>query len=165
MISVYLISRGLNHWLDHSSGVKDSYFWHIFQLRQKSWGGLAVGLTLKPFRSFRNSYKWNLKETHNLNFIILIDLIWIFIFQSLADFELGSETGVVLGSCNLTNECDLITCEHGATCRHVSSSSQVYCDCDTTGYTGAVCRTSNTWRSCHQFLQFTASRYSKYPNI
>ena len=80
-------------------------------------------------------------------------------FQATSDFELSSEVDVVIGQCGLTNKCADISCEHGGTCRHVSSAPHVYCDCDNTGgYTGATCRTSNTWRSCGQYLEFTGER-------
>ena len=53
------------------------------------------------------------------------------------------------GRCGLTNKCARVTCEHGGACRHVTQAPHVYCDCDNTGgYSGATCRTSNTWRSC-----------------
>ena len=79
--------------------------------------------------------------------------------QETSDFELSSEADVVIGQCGLTNKCAHISCEHGGTCRHVSTEPNVYCDCDNTGgYTGATCRTSNTWRSCGQYLDFTGER-------
>ena len=80
-------------------------------------------------------------------------------FQATSDFELSSEADIVIGQCGLTNKCADISCEHGGTCRHVSIAPHVYCDCDNTGgYTGATCRTSNTWRSCGQYLEFTGER-------
>ena len=78
------------------------------------------------------------------------------------DYEVGSDSGVLLRRCELTNKCAEVTCEHGGRCRHVPRAPHVYCDCDNTGYTGATCRTANSWRSCQQFLQFTRIRSANY---
>ena len=74
------------------------------------------------------------------------------------------------GRCALEDSCSKVRCENGGTCRHVARGGHgdtarggdVYCDCSTAtgGYTGATCRTSNTWRSCRQFLEFTQSRWA-----
>ena len=64
---------------------------------------------------------------------------------------LSSEEDVLLGTCSLPDWCSPSPCEHGGTCKQ--QYDRAYCDCEHTGYAGAVCRTSLHWRSCTQFLQ------------
>ena len=91
------------------------------------------------------------------------DYIWeltFSYFQTQHDYEasvIDSES-LVLGSCDLVNGCETLKCENGGRCRHVTGSSQVFCDCDNTGHSGAVCRTSHHWRSCDQYLEWSRSR-------
>ena len=87
----------------------------------------------------------------------------------MTDWEASSAAEVVSGQCALEDSCSKVRCENGGTCRHVARGGHgdtargghVYCDCSTAtgGYTGATCRTSNTWRSCRQLLEFTRSRW------
>lgn len=71
--------------------------------------------------------------------------------RSSSGWAISSQDDVLVGSCSLTDWCSPSPCEHGGTCKQ--RYDHAYCDCQHTGYSGAVCRTSLHWRSCMQFLQ------------
>ena len=76
------------------------------------------------------------------------------------EYEVSRTEDVLVGECRLTNLCSDWLCHHGGQCRHLALPGPgpgVRCDCDKTGYSGGVCRTSQHWRSCQQFLQFSGS--------
>merc|ERR1712038_1079555 len=56
---------------------------------------------------------------------------------------------VIIDSCGMTDRCNPNPCEHGGVCKQ--NSKDFYCECEDTGYTGAVCHTSLNWFSCVQF--------------
>ena len=77
------------------------------------------------------------------------------------EYEVSRTEEVLVGECRLTNLCSERLCEHGGQCRHLAQPGPgpgVRCDCDQTGYSGGVCRTSQHWRSCQQFLQFSGRK-------
>ena len=74
------------------------------------------------------------------------------------EYEVSRAEEVLVGECRLSNLCSDSLCHHGGSCRHLAvpgPGPRVFCDCENTGYSGAVCRTSQHWRSCQQFLQFS----------
>ena len=56
---------------------------------------------------------------------------------------------VIIDSCGMTDRCNPNPCEHGGVCKQ--NSKDFFCECEDTGYTGAVCHTSLNWFSCVQF--------------
>jgi len=60
----------------------------------------------------------------------------------------------------MTDRCNPNPCEHGGICKQ--NSKEFYCECEETGYTGAVCHTSLNWFSCVQFQnKHPESRYTE----
>lgn len=63
-----------------------------------------------------------------------------------------SQKEVVLeGACLMDDKCTPNPCQNGGICKQ--SSTEFSCDCDGTGYTGAVCHTSRFHRSCFDFFK------------
>ena len=60
--------------------------------------------------------------------------------------EYSSLDDIVLESCQALDRCTPNPCEHGGICKQ--NSEEFYCECDDTGYTGAVCHTSLNFKSC-----------------
>ena len=56
---------------------------------------------------------------------------------------------VIIDSCGMTDRCNPNPCEHGGVCKQ--NHKDFFCECEDTGYTGAVCHTSLNWFSCVQF--------------
>ena len=77
-------------------------------------------------------------------------------------YGLERSGGVEVGRCSVMD-----WCAGGGPCQHGGSCQQLYhravCQCQQTGFTGAVCTTSRHWRSCSQRLQAapTLSRTGK----
>lgn len=77
-------------------------------------------------------------------------------------YGLERSGGLVVGQCSVVD-----WCQGGGPCHHGGSCEQLYhravCQCQQTGFTGAVCTTSRHWRSCSQRLQAapTLSRTGK----
>ena len=60
--------------------------------------------------------------------------------------------GLVVGGCSLVDRCQGGgPCQHGGAC--VQQFSRAGCECEGTGYSGAVCSSSLHWRSCRDWLQ------------
>ena len=67
---------------------------------------------------------------------------------------------VIIDSCGMTDRCNPNPCEHGGVCKQ--NSKDFFCECEDTGYTGAVCHTSLNWFSCVQFQnKHPESRYKE----
>ena len=65
---------------------------------------------------------------------------------------------VIIDSCGMTDRCNPNPCEHGGVCKQ--NHKDFFCECEDTGYTGAVCHTSLNWFSCVQFQnKHPESRY------
>ena len=74
--------------------------------------------------------------------------------------EYSSLEDVALGSCHLVDRCTPNPCEHGGICKQ--NSEEFYCECDGTGYAGAVCHTSLNFMSCvHYKNAHPDSRYAE----
>jgi len=74
--------------------------------------------------------------------------------------EIINEEDVLIDSCHMTDRCNPNPCEHGGVCKQ--NSRDFYCECDDTGYAGAVCHTSLNWFSCIQFQnKHPESRYTE----
>lgn len=74
--------------------------------------------------------------------------------------EMSSKEDIVLESCHATDRCTPNPCEHGGVCKQ--NSDEFYCECENTGYTGAVCHTSLNFLSCvHYSYAHPESRYIK----
>ena len=56
---------------------------------------------------------------------------------------------IVIGTCRMVDRCHPNPCEHGAVCRQ--DDYDFHCDCDSTGYTGAVCHSPKYPSSCDAF--------------
>ena len=68
---------------------------------------------------------------------------------------------VIIDSCGMTDRCNPNPCEHGGVCKQ--NSKDFFCECEDTGYTGAVCHTSLNWFSCVQFQnKHPESRYKVF---
>ena len=65
------------------------------------------------------------------------------------DQEISSRDDIVLESCHVTDRCTPNPCEHSGVCKQ--NSDEFYCECEGTGYTGAVCHTSLNFMSCVQY--------------
>ena len=65
------------------------------------------------------------------------------------DQEISSRDDIVLESCHVTDRCTPNPCEHAGVCKQ--NSDEFYCECEGTGYTGAVCHTSLNFISCVQY--------------
>ena len=78
-------------------------------------------------------------------------------------WKLGDEImdeDVIIDSCQMTDRCNPNPCEHGGICKQ--NSKDFFCECEGTGYTGAVCHTSLNWFSCVQFQnKHPESRYEE----
>ena len=75
------------------------------------------------------------------------------------DEEISSRDDIVLESCHVTDRCTPNPCEHGGVCKQ--NSDEFYCECEGTGYTGAVCHTSLNFMSCVQYSHaHPESRYA-----
>ena len=48
--------------------------------------------------------------------------------------------------CNMNDKCWPNPCQNGGICKQ--TSTDIHCECDGTGYTGALCHTSLNHRSC-----------------
>lgn len=53
---------------------------------------------------------------------------------------------IVFDSCQMTDRCNPNPCQHGGICKQ--TSLEFFCDCQNTGYSGAVCHTSLNPLSC-----------------
>jgi contactin associated protein-like 2 len=56
--------------------------------------------------------------------------------------------GVINGSCSVQDRCDPNPCEHGGICSQDYTTFE--CNCDNTGYEGAVCHKSRYLVSCEE---------------
>ena len=63
--------------------------------------------------------------------------------------EISSKDDLILESCQSEDRCTPNPCEHGGVCKQ--NSDEFYCECESTGYTGAVCHTSLNFLSCVQY--------------
>jgi contactin associated protein-like 2 len=66
--------------------------------------------------------------------------------------SLSSELGVEMGGCSLKDHCLARPCQQG---RCLQNFTSFRCDCEGTGYSGAVCAVSLHYRSCTQYLEAT----------
>jgi len=74
--------------------------------------------------------------------------------------EISSEEDVLIDSCQMHDRCNPNPCEHGGVCKQ--NSNDFHCECEHTGYAGAVCHTSLNWMSCIQFQNaHPLSRYTE----
>ena len=74
--------------------------------------------------------------------------------------EYSSKEDVALESCHVVDRCTPNPCEHGGICKQ--NSEEFYCECEDTGYTGAVCHTSLNFKSClHYKNAHPESRYAE----
>ena len=62
---------------------------------------------------------------------------------------------MVKRGCHLDDKCTPNPCQNGGQCRQ--NSREFICDCDGTGYEGAVCHTSRLHRSCSDFFSENSS--------
>ena len=77
------------------------------------------------------------------------------------DQEISSRDDIVLESCHVTDRCTPNPCEHAGVCKQ--NSDEFYCECEGTGYTGAVCHTSLNFLSCVQYSHaHPESRYVRF---
>lgn len=60
-----------------------------------------------------------------------------------------SAEGVVLDACQMTDRCNPNPCEHGGICKQ--NWEEFRCECEKTGYTGAVCHISLNSLSCEAY--------------
>ena len=60
--------------------------------------------------------------------------------------EYSSIDDIALEACMVVDRCNPNPCEHGGVCKQ--NADEFYCECDGTGYTGAVCHTSLNFFSC-----------------
>ncbi|XP_064644863.1 neurexin-4-like isoform X1 [Lineus longissimus] len=63
-----------------------------------------------------------------------------------ATLKEGARSGAAVGSCAMRDRCHPNPCEHNGAC--TQDWSTFYCDCEGTGYTGAVCHLSAHFQSC-----------------
>ncbi len=76
------------------------------------------------------------------------------------DEEYSSRDDVALESCLVVDRCTPNPCEHLGICKQ--NSREFYCECEGTGYTGAVCHTSLNFKSCvHYKNVHPESRYAE----
>ncbi len=74
--------------------------------------------------------------------------------------EYSSKDDIALESCHVVDRCMPNPCEHLGICKQ--NSKEFYCECDGTGYTGAVCHTSLNFKSCvHYKHAHPESRYAE----
>ena len=66
------------------------------------------------------------------------------------DEEISNRKDIQLESCQAVDRCSPNPCEHGGICKQ--NSQEFYCECEDTGYTGAVCHTSLNFYSCVHYL-------------
>ncbi len=60
---------------------------------------------------------------------------------------------VSFGRCySMRDRCSPNPCQHEGICNQ--TSREFFCDCEATGYTGATCQTSTSYRSCADFSRF-----------
>lgn len=59
------------------------------------------------------------------------------------------EQEVVEAACVMDDKCSPNPCQHGGICKQ--NSRDFLCECDGTGYSGALCHTSLVYRSCMDF--------------
>ena len=74
------------------------------------------------------------------------------------DEDFSSKDDIAIGSCHVSDLCTPNPCEHGGVCKQ--NSKEFYCECEGTGYTGAVCHTSLNFKSCVHYKN--AHPESKY---
>ncbi|KAF6207362.1 hypothetical protein GE061_018603 [Apolygus lucorum] len=60
--------------------------------------------------------------------------------------EYCCKNDIVFDSCRMTDRCNPNPCEHGGVCSQ--TSTEFFCDCQYTGYAGAVCHTARYSLSC-----------------
>ena len=73
---------------------------------------------------------------------------------------LSSVDDIAIESCYVTDRCNPNPCEHGGVCKQ--NADEFYCECEGTGYTGAVCHTSLNFFSCvHYLAAHPESRYAE----
>ncbi|BES95349.1 Hypothetical protein NTJ_08158 [Nesidiocoris tenuis] len=60
--------------------------------------------------------------------------------------EYCCKNDIVFDSCRMTDRCNPNPCEHGGVC--TQTSTEFFCDCQWTGYSGAVCHTASHPLSC-----------------
>lgn len=63
--------------------------------------------------------------------------------------EISDVNDIIIDSCQMTDLCMPNPCEHGGICKQTSKDFE--CECENTGYTGAVCHTSLNYLSCTHF--------------
>ncbi len=74
--------------------------------------------------------------------------------------EYSSPRDVAIGSCQAVDRCTPNPCEHGGICKQ--DSQEFYCECEGTGYAGAVCHTSLNFKSCiHYKNSHPESRFAE----
>ncbi|XP_040565302.1 neurexin-4 [Lepeophtheirus salmonis] len=73
--------------------------------------------------------------------------------------EYSSLEDIVLESCRVVDRCTPNPCEHGGVCKQ--NSEEFFCECEDTGYTGAVCHISLNFKSCVDYKNdHPESRYA-----
>ncbi|CAG0892829.1 unnamed protein product [Cyprideis torosa] len=65
---------------------------------------------------------------------------------------LGDRNGVLLDACQMQDRCTPNPCEHGGRC--IQSSRSFTCNCEGTGYSGAVCHLPSSPHSCSAWYQY-----------
>ena len=68
--------------------------------------------------------------------------------ERIDDLPPGANRGVINGSCSVQDRCDPNPCEHGGICSQDYTTFS--CNCDGTGYEGAVCHKSKYLVSCEE---------------
>ncbi|XP_037041687.1 neurexin-4 isoform X2 [Bradysia coprophila] len=72
------------------------------------------------------------------------------------DDEYCCKDEIVFNSCHTIDRCNPNPCKHGGICRQ--NSLEFFCDCQNTGYAGAVCHTSLNPLSCQAYKNVQAVR-------
>lgn len=70
---------------------------------------------------------------------------------------------VTVGSCSIKDRCTPNPCEHSGVC--TQDWNNFYCNCDKTGYKGAVCHISSYQPSCEMHSQYTIMDGQEYVTI
>ncbi|CAL4184396.1 unnamed protein product, partial [Meganyctiphanes norvegica] len=63
--------------------------------------------------------------------------------------EISSKKDIVIAACQIIDRCNPDPCEHGGVCKQ--NAEEFNCECEGTGYTGAVCHTSINPVSCAHY--------------
>lgn len=68
-------------------------------------------------------------------------------------------------ACQMTDRCNPSPCKHSGTCKQ--NSDEFFCDCGSTGYSGAVCQTRKHFdlKKIFSIIDFVFYKYSTKPTI